>query len=60
MSRQSPTVDIELEATKRITIGGQDVVLTCKSDDEPDKLPVKEIYVSKTSGKLVIVFDDGE
>ncbi len=47
--------------TKRLVISDLDqLILTSNNDTDPDHLAVKEIYVSKSSGKLVIVFDDGE
>jgi len=36
------------------------VIKTSDPDQEPNKLPVKEIYVLKDTGKIVIVYDDGE
>ncbi len=60
MSRQSSNIPIELDKGVKIKIGGNEVILTCNPVDDPDKLPVSEIYVSKTTGKLVIVYDDKE
>ena len=60
MSRHSRTLDLELDSGFKIKIGGQEVLLTSKVGDDPDKLPVKEIYVSKATGLLVIVYDDGD
>lgn len=36
------------------------VILTSDLEKNPDRLPVKEIYINKTTGKIIIVYDDGE
>lgn len=58
MSRHSPGLPLDLEAGVPIRIGGQPVVLTCTTKDDPDKMVVKEIYVSRSTGRLVIVYND--
>lgn len=60
MSRHSRNVDLELDKEYKISIGGKEVILTSAEGEELDKLPVKEIYVSKSTGRLVIVFKDAE
>ncbi len=62
----TPTGSIELVVTqegttKRLTLQNLDqAILTSSESVDPDHLSVKEIYVSKLSGNLVIVYDDGE
>ena len=36
------------------------VIFTSDPNQDPNKLPVKEIFVSKDTGQLVIVYEDGE
>lgn len=45
---------------KNISLDLEKIIFTSDPDQEPNRLPVKEIYVLKDTGKLVIVFDDGE
>ena len=60
MSRHSQTLDLDIAKGFKIRIDGKEVILTSNPEDDPDKLVVKELYVSKTTGNLVIVYDDGE
>ena len=60
MSRHSPSLPLELDEGASITIGGHPVICSCADGTaESDKMVVKEIYVSRSTGKLVIVYDDG-
>ena len=59
MARHSENLDLKLVEGHRMTVGDREVILTCDSG-EGDKLPVKEIYVDKNTGQLVIVYDDKE
>lgn len=36
------------------------VIITSDSEETPERLEVKEIYVSKATGKLTIVYEDDE
>ncbi len=47
--------------TKKLTVEGLDqIVLTSDMGTDPDHLAVKQVYVSKSTGNLVIVFEDGQ
>lgn len=61
MSRHSASLPIELDAGVPIKIGTHSVIVTCgDSDADPDKMKVRELYVSRSTGKLVIVFENEE
>lgn len=58
MSRHSPSLSLELDAGVDMTIGKHSVVVTCRSDEDPDKIQVKELYISRSTGRLVIVYEN--
>ena len=62
MSRHSSTIDLILEKGKAMKIGTQPVIISCTTEGpgNADKMVVNEMYVSKATGNLVIVYDDGE
>jgi len=62
MSRHSSSIPLTLDKEIEMSIGGQTVILTCSGADclsDPNKAIVTEMYVDKSTGKLVIVYDDG-
>ena len=61
MSRHSASLPLELDKGVPITMGDHAVIVTCGNRErDPDKMKVKELYVSRSTGKLVIVFDNEE
>ncbi len=62
MSRHSPSINLELDDGRKVKIGHQEVIMTCQGtgcpNSDPDKMPIKEMYVSRETGKCVIIYED--
>ena len=60
MSRHSPGVEFVLEEGTVAKIGHAQMIVTCNDspDCDPDHLPIIQLYVSKSTGRVVVVYED--